>query len=220
MSKKALANDYSFDPIPWRGPIFTKHARERCKQRHINPLHVGVHSSTNVKFGSRPRGDHLVVTTVYKKPPTEFVRVNSRSRSKYTTEGNILGQRRIRRDYGGHVVDGEEYMRRTHRAVCVPKDVLRHLKKISRKVDSCQEAQTKTKAQMNSEARMKDILRHLKKISKKVDSCQEAQTKTKAQMNSEARAIKHQKKLNRKRAKRRRKQEARYRSQKGLKNRL
>ena len=186
MSKKALANDYSFDPIPWRGPIFTKHARERCKQRHINPLHVGVHSSTNVKFGSRPRGDHLVVTTVYKKPPTEFVRVNSRSRSKYTTEGNILGQRRIRRDYGGHVVDGEEYMRRTHRAVCVPKDVLRHLKKISRKVDSCQEAQTKTKAQMNSEAR----------------------------------AIKHEKKLNRKRAKRRRKQEARYRSQKGLKNRL
>jgi hypothetical protein len=39
-------------------------------------------------------------------------------------------------------------------------------------------------------------------------------------MKSDARAIQHQKKLHRKRAKRRRKQEARYRSQKGLKNRL
>lgn len=186
MSRKAQLNDPYFDPIPFQGPILTKHARERCKQRHINPLHIGLNPSTNAQFGSRTSGDQLVVATVYKNPPTEFVRKTRQRRTHHTTEDKILGHRRTRRDYGGHVIDGEEHMRKTHRAVCVPKDVLVHLKKIS-----------KTKK-----------------------SCHEAQTKTKAQMKSDARAIKHQKKLDMKREKRRRKQEIRYRSKKGLKNRL
>jgi len=114
MSKKASMNDWTYDPVPWKGPILTKHARKRCTQRHINPLHIGVDSSITVRFGTRGK----VVATVYKNPPTEFVRACG-------------GHRRTRRDYRGHVVDGVEHIRRTHRPQRIPKDVAKHLEKLS-----------------------------------------------------------------------------------------
>jgi len=61
MSKKASINALTYDVTPWTGPVLTKHARKRCTQRHINPLHVGVDSSTKAILSEN------VVLTVYKK---------------------------------------------------------------------------------------------------------------------------------------------------------
>ncbi len=129
MSRKASLNDFMFDPIPWKGPLLTKHARLRCTQRHINPLHIGIDSSTNVRFVTRGK----VVATVYKKPPTEFVRACKpyRANGIHTIENDVLGHRLMRRDYRGHVVDGVEHIRKTHRPQRIPKDVAKHLEKLS-----------------------------------------------------------------------------------------
>lgn len=78
MSKKASMNALTYDVTPWTGPILTKHARKRCTQRHINPLHVGVDSSTNAILSKN------VVVTVYKKTTSaaidgeEFMRKTNR----------------------------------------------------------------------------------------------------------------------------------------------
>ena len=61
MSKKASMNALTYDVTPWTGPVLTKHARKRCTQRHINPLHVGVDSSTKAIVSNN------VVLTVYKR---------------------------------------------------------------------------------------------------------------------------------------------------------
>ena len=121
-------NDLFFDPVPMKGPILSKHARERCKQRHINPLHIGVNPSTNARFGRRTHRGRSVVATVYKNPPTEFVRVPKQYRADENIEV-VLGRRQTRKGYSGPVISGEDYMRRTHRAVCVPRDVAIHVKK-------------------------------------------------------------------------------------------
>ena len=128
MSRKAYLNDSFFDPVPMKGPILTKHARERCKQRHINPLHIGVNPSTNARFSRRTRRNRSVVATVYKNPPTEFVRVPKQYRVDENIE-STLGRRQTCKNYKGPVISGEEYMRRAHRAVRVPMDVAVHVKK-------------------------------------------------------------------------------------------
>lgn len=128
MSRKAYLNDSFFDPVPMKGPILTKHARERCKQRHVNPLHIGVNPSTNARFSRRTRRNRSVVATVYKNPPTEFVRVPKQYRVDENIEG-VLGRRQTRKNYKGPVLSGEDHMRRSHRAVCVPRDVAIHVKK-------------------------------------------------------------------------------------------
>ena len=123
MSKKASMNDWTYDPVPWKGPILTKQARKRCSQRHINPLHVGVDSSITVRFGTHGK----VVATVYKNPPTEFIRACGAN----GIEDGVRGHRRTRRDYRGRVVDGVEHIRRTHRPRRIPKNVAKHLEKLS-----------------------------------------------------------------------------------------
>jgi len=128
MSRKAYLNDSFFDPVPMKGPILTKHARERCKQRHINPLHIGVNPSTNARFRRRTRRDRSVVATVYKNPPTEFVRTLKQYRVDETIE-ITQGRRQTCKNYKGPVISGEDYMRRAHRAVRVPMDVAVHVKK-------------------------------------------------------------------------------------------
>lgn len=122
MSKKAARNDCTYDPVPWKGPILTKHARKRCAQRHINPLHIGLDPSITARL---THGN--VVATVYKTPPTEFVR----ARGANEIEHGVRGHRRTRRDYRGPVVNGAEHIRRTHRPRLIPKDVFKHLEKLT-----------------------------------------------------------------------------------------
>ena len=157
MSRKAFLNDLLFDPVPLQGPILTKHARERCKQRHINPLHVGVNSSTNARYVRRGRS---VVATVYKNPPTEFVRTSNPNRVDETIE-TTLGRRRTRKNYRGPVISGEDYMRRTHRAIRVPRDVAIHVKKTKsdrqtepRRFDR---AEAKEAAKLRKQQRRKEV---------------------------------------------------------------
>ena len=90
------------DIVPWTGPILSRHARERCKQRHINPLHVGTDPTTRVCEHRK------VVKTVWKEPPTELVD----------------GIRQTRRDFHGPVRSGAQDLREKNRAKTIPKQVL------------------------------------------------------------------------------------------------
>lgn len=71
----------------------SRHARRRCKERHINPFYV---ENSHAIIRNR------VVVTAWQKEPKNF---------------------------GTRSSKGVDYMRKTHKAVCVPKDVLVHFPK-------------------------------------------------------------------------------------------
>ena len=73
-------------------PKLTKHAKRRCDERNIKPIHVlGERAHAIVKNGA--------VVTVWQKPPE---------------------------NYGVRSSKGIEHMRKTHKAVKIPKEVLKH----------------------------------------------------------------------------------------------
>ena len=100
----------------------SRHARRRCKERHINPFHV---ESAHAIIRNR------VVITAWQKEPNEF---------------------------GTRSSKGEDYIRRKHKAVAVPKDVLVHLPKYAMQLEQREARRRRAAAKKNRRGRSKKKL--------------------------------------------------------------
>ena len=159
MSKKASMNALTYDVTPWTGPVLTKHARKRCTQRHINPLHVGVDSSTKAIVSNN------VVLTVYKRTHREY-----RAKGEHSIEQGLQGHRRTRSDYWGPVIDGEQYMRKTNKPHNVPEDVAIHLNKYSDRSTKFTERTSYTKKEKKKKTKKtKKAVKLTKKARKRME---------------------------------------------------
>ena len=113
-SRKTAANNWGQDDFSLcdgNEPPLTRHARRRCKERHINPLRVA--EAHAIVCNS-------VVVTAWQKEPDNF---------------------------GIRSVKGVEYLRKTHTAVRVPKDVLACMPKYAAKLNRGKGNEHRSKAQ-------------------------------------------------------------------------
>ena len=97
----------------------SRHARRRCKERHINPFYV---ENSHAIIRNR------VVVTAWQKEPKNF---------------------------GTRSSKGVDYMRKTHKAVCVPKDVLVHLPKYAARQERRERDQLQKKRSIKRQRKKK-----------------------------------------------------------------